>query len=91
MELANILCGAYITAISELTGLSISCSVPNLVIDMAAAIMNLPAAVYGQYGDSVLLLETVFTDDNRSITGHFILIPDLESHHILMQKMGLVS
>lgn len=89
MELANILCGAYINAVSELTGLSINCSVPSLVIDMAAAIMNLPAAVYGQYGDSVLLLETVFTDDNRKITGHFILIPDVESHRILMQKMGI--
>lgn len=89
MELANILCGAYINAISELTGLSINCTVPNLVIDMAAAIMNLPAAVYGQYGDSVLLLETVFTDDNRRITGHFFLIPDVESHRILIQKMGL--
>jgi chemotaxis protein CheC len=89
MELANILCGAYINAVSELTGLSINYSVPNLVIDMAAAIMNLPAAVYGQYGDSVLLLETEFTDDSRRITGHFILIPDVESHRILMQKMGI--
>jgi chemotaxis protein CheC len=89
MELANILCGAYINAISELTELTINCSVPNLVIDMAAAIMNLPAAVYGQYGDSVLLLETEFTDDSRKITGHFILIPDVESHRILMQKMGI--
>lgn len=90
-ELANILCGSYINAVGELTGLSIHCSVPCLVIDMAAAIMNLPAAVYGQYSDSVLLLETVFTDDDREITGHFFLIPDVESHRILMQKMGLDS
>jgi chemotaxis protein CheC len=89
MELANILCGSYINAISELTGLFVNCTVPSLVIDMAGAIMNLPATIYGEYGDSVLLLETVFSDDARLITGHFFLIPEVESHHILMQKMGI--
>ncbi len=90
-ELANILCGSYVNAISELTGLSINWSVPSLVIDMAAAIMNLPAAVYGEYSDSVLLLETVFTDNNKEITGHFFLIPDMESNQILMRKMGMAE
>jgi chemotaxis protein CheC len=89
MELANILCGSYINAISTLTGLVVSCTVPSLVIDMAGAIMNLPAAIYGEYGDSVLLLETVFSDETRLITGHFFLIPEVESHRILMQKMGI--
>ncbi len=89
MELANILCSSYINAISSLTGLVVSCTVPSLVIDMAGAIMNLPATIYGEYGDTVLLLETVFSDDARLITGHFFLIPEVESHHILMQKMGI--
>lgn len=89
MEIANILCGAYVNAIASLTDLYINCSVPGFAIDMAGAMMNLPAAMYGTFGDTVLLLETVFVDHDEYISGHFFLIPDIESHDLLMQKMGI--
>jgi chemotaxis protein CheC len=88
-EIANILTGSYITAISSLTGLYINCSVPNMVIDMAGAVMNLPAIAYGEYGDLVLFLETEYHDNNRSIMGHFFLIPDVDSYQKLLNKMGI--
>jgi len=84
-----LLTGSYITAISALTDFYINCSVPKMVIDMAGAVMNLPATAYGEYGDIVLFLETEYIDDNRSFTGHFFLIPDLESYQNLLQKMGI--
>jgi chemotaxis protein CheC len=87
-EVANILIGSYITAISTLTGLRINASVPELVIDMAGAVMNLLAAAYGEYGDHVLFLETKFADQLQCIYGHFFLIPDIESYKSLMEKMG---
>ncbi len=88
-ELANILIGSYITAISTLTGLRIDASVPEMVVDMAGAVMNLLAAAYGQYGDHVLFLETKFSDKVQSIFGHFFLIPDVDSYKTLMEKMGI--
>lgn len=88
-EVANILIGSYITAISELTGLRINASVPELVVDMAGAVMNLLAAAYGAYGDHVLFLETRFTDHAQSLYGHFFLIPDIESYQTLLTKMGI--
>ncbi len=88
-ELANILIGSYITAICELTGLKINASVPNLVFDMAGAVMNLVASAYGQYGDAVLLLETEFIDKSESLFGHFFLIPDIESYKILIERMDI--
>ncbi|MDD5016668.1 MAG: chemotaxis protein CheC [Eubacteriales bacterium] len=88
-EIANILIGSYITAISSLTGLKMNASVPELVIDMAGAIMNLLTSAYGEYGDAVLFLETEFVDEAQSIFGHFFLIPDVNSYKILIEKMGI--
>ena len=88
-EVGNILIGSYITAISTLTGLRINVSIPELVIDMAGAIMNLLASAYGEYSDAVLFLETEFVDQESSIFGRFFLIPDIDSYKKLIQKMEI--
>ncbi len=88
-EVCNILSGAYITAISSLTGLRIDCSVPYMTTDYAAAVMNLPASMYGDYGDTVLFLQTEFDSDGTTLSGHFFLIPDVPSFDLLVQKMGV--
>ncbi|HWR22105.1 MAG TPA: chemotaxis protein CheC, partial [Feifaniaceae bacterium] len=89
-EIANILCGSYINAVASLTGLYINCSVPGLVIDMAGALMNLPAVMYGASGDTILMLETVLVDSDKYVSGRFFLMPDIESQTLMMQKMGLL-
>lgn len=86
-EIANMLIGSYITAISELTGFKIDASVPELVFDMAGAVMNLLAVAYGEFGDHVLFMETEFFNQTQSLFGHFFLIPDMESYKKLIEKM----
>ena len=86
-EVANILIGSYISAISEMTGLTIDASVPDLVFDMAGAVMNLLAVAYGEFGDQVLFMETEFCDQEESLYGHFFLVPDVESYKTLTEKM----
>ncbi len=88
-EIANILVGAYLSAISAMTNLTIIPSVPELTIDMAAAIMSVPAIEYGKIGDSVLFLGTQFSDEKRKLNGHFFLIPDFTSYKILLGSLGL--
>ncbi len=90
-EVSNILSGAYLNAIAELTGLSIANSIPRMVIDMAGAVMNLPAATYGEYGDVILFLETEFidSDNQKSLNGHFLLVPDVASFSVLLRTMGI--
>ncbi|MDL2224999.1 chemotaxis protein CheC [Eubacteriales bacterium OttesenSCG-928-M02] len=89
MEVTNILSGSYLTAISTLTGLTIGVSVPSMVIDMAGAIMNVPAVTYGEFGDFMLLMETEFVDEEKSIAGHFFLVPDIASFDVLLKSMGM--
>lgn len=86
-EVCNILAGAYISAIASMTGLQIMPSVPELTIDMAMAIMNVPALVYGEMGEYVLLLDTQFGGAAESIHGHFFLMPTIESLEKMKKAM----
>ena len=90
-EIGNILIGSYLSAISGLTGLTINASIPDLVIDMAGAILSVPAITYGEIGDGVLFMETEFSDDSHAMGGQFFLIPDLKSYSVLMKSLGVDS
>lgn len=88
-EIANILVGAYLSAICAMTGLSATPSVPQLAVDMVGAIMSIVLVEYGKIGDAVLFLKTKFSDVHKSMNGHFFLIPDFASYEILMKSLGL--
>ena len=88
-EVCNILVGAYISAISSMTGLQIIPSVPDMTVDMAMAIMNVPALVYGEVGEYVLVLDTKFGGKAEDIHGHFFLIPTIESFTKLRKALLL--
>ena len=62
-EIGNIISGSYLSALSSMTNMVITASVPYLAIDMAAAILSVPAIQFGQYGDNALLIQTEFGDD----------------------------
>ncbi len=88
-EIGNILSGAYISALSSLTGLNIKISVPSLCIDMAGAILSVPAIQFGYTGDKILLVETVVRDGDNMVTGNFILIPETSSFTTLLNSLGV--
>ena len=87
-EIGNIIAASYLSALASLTNMKISPSVPYLCIDMAAAILSVPAIQFGQFGDNALLIETEFGDDVM-IDGHFILLPDLDSYSKILQSLGI--
>lgn len=87
-EISNIITGAYLSALSDLTKLTIVSSVPGLQIDMAASILSVPAIAFSQLGDRVLLIETKF-DTEHSLNGYFVLVPDLDSYDTILKSLGL--
>ena len=87
-EICNILCGTYLTAISDMTGLTIDQSIPYFSVDMVMAIMNLPASLYGGESDSILCIETEFFTLDREIEGKYYFIPKVESCNTLLSKLG---
>lgn len=80
--------GAYLNSLSDLTGLKIFPSTPELAVDMAGAILSVPAIEFGVIGDKILMIQTQFTDD-MDIGGFFILVPDLDSYHKIMESLGM--
>ncbi|MCR4962080.1 MAG: chemotaxis protein CheC [Lachnospiraceae bacterium] len=87
-EIGNIITGAYLNSLSTLTNLVIYPSVPDLTIDMAGAILSVPAIEFGTLGDKILLIQTQFTDD-YDLDGFFVLVPDLESYAKILGALGL--
>ena len=70
-----------------MTGLSIIPSVPEMTVDMALAIMNVPALVYGEVGECVLMLETSFKGLEGTMDGHFFLMPTVETYGALRKAL----
>jgi len=88
-EIGNILSGSYISSLSSLTNLNIKISIPSLAIDMAGAILSVPAIQFGLISDKILIIETEFLEDNDNVRGFFFLVPDYDSYDILLNSLGV--
>lgn len=89
LEIANILVGSFLSAITSFSGLSTTPSVPQLSIDMLGAIISVATIEYGAIGESVLFMKTQFSDLKGDVNGHFFLIPDYSSYKMLLNALGL--
>lgn len=87
-EIGNIITGSYLSSLSMLTNLKIISSVPDISIDMAGAILSVPAIEFGTLGDKILLIQTAFSDDVK-LDGYFVLVPDLESYDKILASIGM--
>lgn len=89
-EIGNIIASSYLTALSTLTNMTIQPSVPYIAVDMAAAILSVPAIQFGQYGDNALFIETEFGDE-KEMQGYFILMPEQDSYEKILRALGIVN
>ncbi len=87
-EVGNIITGAYLNSLSMLTNLKIFPTPPELTVDMAGAILSVPAIQFGILGDKILLIQSQFYDEVE-INGYFILIPELESYSKILSSLGM--
>ena len=88
-EVGNIITGSYLNALSGITNLKIMPSVPEIGIDMAGALLSVPAVEFGVMGDNILLIQTKFSDDIE-LNGYFILIPDMNSYEKILTSLGVM-
>jgi len=87
-EVGNIIAASYLTALSTLTKMSIAPSVPYISVDMAAAILSVPAIQFGMMGDYALMIQTEINAD-VAINGYFILMPEPESYDKILTSLGI--
>jgi chemotaxis protein CheC len=90
-EAGNILCGAYMNALSSFMGMMLLPSVPSLVIDSAAAVLTSTYLNFGSDRDYVFCVETQFNfvAEDETLQGHFLLVPDFASLRAILQAVRL--
>ena len=73
-----------------MTRLTIQASVPYMAMDMAGAILSVPAIEFGKLGDKALMIEAEFGEDaENEIGGYFLLIPTMASYDAIMASLGI--
>ena len=80
-ETGNILCSAYLNALSDFMGMMLVPSVPALVIDQSGAVLTTAYLNFGHARDYVICVETAFriAGTEEPLFGQFILMPDAAS------------
>lgn len=88
-ETGNILAGSYLSALNTFTGLNFDVSAPQLAIDMAGAVLSYPAIEFVRNNNTMLFIETVFSDVNDILNGTYILILDNASYNKVIDSLGV--
>ncbi|HEU0079228.1 MAG TPA: chemotaxis protein CheC [Longimicrobiaceae bacterium] len=89
-EAGNILSAAYMNALSDFMGMMLLPSVPSLVIDLAGAVLTTAYTNFGHERDYVFCIQTEFKmEEETSVQGHFLLLPDVESLQIILEHIRL--
>jgi len=90
-EAGNILCGAFMSALSSFMGMMLLPSVPSLLVDLSSAVITSAYLDFGSERDYVLCVETEFQfeAEAESLRGHFLLVPDLASLRAILQAVRL--
>lgn len=89
-EVGNILAASYINSLSTMTQLNLKLSVPSVSIDMAGAILSVPAIQFGHFSDHAIFIETQFKEDERTISGDLFLVPEVDSFDKIFKSLGVI-
>lgn len=91
IEVGNILMSTFINALSGLSGVAVSLTVPAFTVDMQGAILTVPMAMYGGTSDYLMTIGGDFVCDNKRVPCHLLLSPDVRSLNFLLAKLGVAE
>ncbi|MBI3038069.1 chemotaxis protein CheC [bacterium] len=88
-EMGNILAGSFLNALSAIVNVPMFNSIPSLAFDMAGALIDSVILGMGDVGDHVLMVETMFTDNQENLKMHIFLLPDPVSLELILSAIGV--
>ncbi len=88
-ELGSILTGAYLSALSSLTGMMIKPSIAGFAMDMAGAVMNSVLAELDPSAEDALVIETEFKVAGEKIEGRLVLFPQVGTLDGILERLGV--
>lgn len=78
-EVCNILGGSYVSALANMTEMTIFISIPSLALDMVGAILDFIFIQIAQEAEEALFIKTDIRVKGLSLDGLFLLFPSTES------------
>jgi chemotaxis protein CheC len=85
-EMGNIIGAFFLNAIADSTGLSLSPSPPEVMTDMAGALLDVVSADILLTQDETYLAETTFDVSDREVSGVFLVMPSEELLQTLLEQ-----
>ena len=94
-EVGNIILSSFLNAINMLIGTQHQISVPGVAHDMLSSILDVVASIFGQMGETALMVNTELRVDNGdkksgSIQGNIVMIPDPDALEVLLRKLKVL-
>jgi chemotaxis protein CheC len=87
-EVGNILLAAYLNALAQLTGSTLTMSTPAFALDMAAAVLTTTYLNFDDDEDCVFCVSTRMAfDRGEDMPAHFLLIPDRPSLQSILRAL----
>lgn len=88
-ESANILGGSYVSALAEMTSMTILTSVPSMAMDMVGAILDFIFIQIAQYSEEALFIRTDLKVKGMNLEGLFLFFPSTESLRKIFEMLNL--
>jgi len=88
-EAGSILTGAYLNTLTTFTQLGLIPSTPGIVMDMAGALIDDILIQLAAVTEYALLIDSEFIDAEKSVKGHFFLLPNPGSLETILSAIGV--
>lgn len=88
-EACNILGGAYVSALADMTSMTILTSIPSLAMDMVGAILDFIFIQIAQESEEALFIKTDLQVKGLKMEGLFLLFPTTESLKKIFDILGV--
>jgi len=92
MEISNVMMSSFFDSITQLINVSMIPGPPTIAFDLPGAILDYALIKIGSVADSVLLFETVVSEEgDNTFDVNMFLIPEPKTIDLILQKLGMKS
>ena len=89
-EVGSILCGSYLSALSQLVGVGSVANVPAMACDMLGAILDFILVEIGQVAEEVLLIETELFVEGKKLDCSQLFLPKPDALEKVLDALGMM-
>jgi len=90
-EVSNIMSASFVTAVADMTDLTVDISPPEAALDMLGSIMSVPSIYFAKMSDTLLLMQNELEIEGKKARASVLLFPDIPSLEKIMTSLGIAT